>query len=520
MENVKKDNKTIILVVIGLLLALLIAIGIGYKLRVGNPVKLTTTALERLGKGIDKRSNLGRLLNFMEDADAYELNMSGDVTLPMEYGTVALDMLVQEDVEDQEAVIELDVKLNDESALYLEGQLDRNALYYAFQKNASKYYYMNDLKYPEIDELDYEDLLDYVTKSIEEVVKKEDFVESEKTITVSGKELKAKQYSLDLTEKLMAEITNKVIDKIVNDADMVESLAEFSSVTESEMRDNLVDSKISRDDLEELSSEAESVYNIYVAKNKAVRYELAEKANPNNNFYIDNYKYIEIGANLKDDYEEDIVVSIKENKDNWTVNVDSTELTVTGTISEEKYNLTVTAEGMSIIIAGTQDYKFARNNVELIEKGNIKMAQDGASIEIPYEFNIDLKEIQDVTKKNIKNKVDINNMTEAEQNEFTSELMNIPLTSMLMGDLFSGDSNDMISNSTNKDYLETKYQDRLREAEEYAREYVANMREYYGDEESFLQSIRDFGYSSVEEYEKDLYWSYLEGLEYEEKMNY
>ena len=78
----------------------------------------------------------------------------------------------------------------------------------------------------------------------------------------------------------------------------------------------------------------------------------------------------------------------------------------------------------------------------------------------------------------------------------------------------------MISNSTNKDYLETKYQDRLREAEEYAREYVANMIEYYGDEESFLQSIRDFGYSSVEEYEKDLYWSYLEGLEYEENMNY
>lgn len=432
-ENVKKNNtKPIILGIIGVLVVLLIAMGIVYKLRAGNPVTITTAALERLGEGVDKKSNLGKIISFMEEADTLETSMTGEVKLPMDYGTINLDMLIAEDADDREAIMDLDVKLNGEKALYLEGQLDKDALYFAFKENASKYYYMTDLYYPEIDDIDYEKMLNYFTKSFEEVVTKEDFKASKKEITVNDVKLNAKQYSLELSEKLAAQITNSVLNKILKDADLVEDLAKLAGMTESEIREELNNMKTSDEDLKKLSAEAYALYNIYVAKNKAVRYEFADVNDANNKIYIDNYKNVEIVFNSVDSYNEKVAISIKEEKENWVINVDSSELKVVGTVSEEKYDLTITAEGMNIIISGTEEYKFNKGNIELLEKGNIKITQDGASIEVPYEFTINLKDIDEVTLKNTTNKIDINNMTPEEETEFSNDLMQIPLISSLM----------------------------------------------------------------------------------------
>ena len=442
-ENVKNNSrKNIVLIIIGVLIVIIGLLGVMWKIRMSNPVTITTATLRGLAEGVDGKSNLGKLINFMEEADTLETSMTGEVKLPMDYGTVALDMLIQEDADDREAIMDLDVKLNGEDALYVEGQLDRNALYFAFKKNVEKYYYLTDLYYPEIEDIDIDELIDIFITSFGEVVTEKDFSETEKKITVNGEVLTAKQYSLNWTEKISARLLNKVLEKVLLEEDLIEDLAQLTDTTESELRKQIQENITSETALKDMSEEATLVYSLYVYKNKAVRYEFTHVDYEEESIYVDNYKYTEFVINGTDDYGDKAIITLKEENNNWSINVDSTDVKVKGSISEEKYDITITAEDTEIVINGTEEYMFARDNIELIEKGNIKITQDGASIEVPYEFKIKLKDIENVAKKNITNKVDINNMTPEEETEFNNVLSQIPIMS-----LFISNSNPEYNNA-------------------------------------------------------------------------
>ena len=436
MENevMKKNNtKPIVLSIIGVLIVLLIVVGVIYKLKVvGDPVTLTTIALEELGEKLEDESSYGKMYEFLADNDTVELNMTGNVTMPMDMGTISLDMMMQEDVDKREAIMDLDVKLDGEDAIYLEGQLDKDATYFAFKENSSKYYYLNDLKYPESSEIDVDSFLDKFIESFKESVKKDNFVESEKEIIVNGETITAKQYSLKLTNNLTKTIMDKFFAKIENDKELMGDIVALTDYTEAELKEAF-DTMIADVDA---SEEAEVYYNLYVYRNTAIRYEIADDAST---IMIDDYKNAEITIKGTDSYDEEMVMSFKENKNVWDINLTSTDFTMNGSISEDKYSLTLKADGMTIKVDGTNSYKEINDGLDTILKGNISMEQEGTTVTIPYEFNINLKEIEKVTLKNITDKVDINNMTPEQETEFNNDLMQIPLMTMLMGDMGATD---------------------------------------------------------------------------------
>lgn len=443
VENVKKNNtKPIVLIIIGLLIVLLIVLGVIYKIRVvGNPVNLTTTALRSLSNNFDRNSNMGKLMSFTEEADTLETKMAGNVTLPMNYGIVSFDMLIQEDSDEEEAIMDLNILKDNVNQLHLEGQLDKSALYFALKENPIKYYYLKDIKYPEeLEEIDYEDLLEKFVMSFEEIVTKEDFIETEKEITVNGEVIKSKQYSLNLNQLLITKLTNKVIEKILIDEDLIEDLSSFTKMTEIELRDLLESYKTDLTTLES-PDDVSFIYNVYVYRNTAVRFEFVDALDIESSIKFDNYKYLEILINLMDTN-----ISLKHDDNIWTINGKSEDFKLIGTIEEEKYNINITTADVNMTLNGNQSFNYDKAGITFSENGKLTISQEGASIEVPYDFNISFKEITRVNKKNTANKVDINNMTVEEENEFNMELSQIPLFSLF------GFSNDMSSNYNKEVY--------------------------------------------------------------------
>jgi len=431
LEMEKKNyTKPIIIVTIGLLVALLIIIGFAYKSITNNPVKITSAVLEIIKEGDYLNNNFAKVLDFIEDADALETKMDGKVTLPMDYGVVNLDLLLQNNNDARKALMNLNLDING-SSMYLEGQLDRNSILFAFKENAPKYYYTTDIQYQEIPDLDYEDIIDYIKESFQEIVKNDDFKESSKNIFINDKNLKTKQYSLGISEQLVARVTNRIVEKVLNDYELVNSIAKISGYTEYEIRAELNNLKVPVDQIPDLNTEIEAFYNIYVSKNRPVRFEFVT-SNDDNNLYFDNYQNIEIGFDYTDEYNQKTTLIIKENNDNWTLNLDSEDLQINGTINDNKYYLSLNYGDVSVIIDCTADFAINSNNISILEKGLIKITQSGTSIEIPFEFNIKYKEINKVNFKNIINKVDINNMNSKEAQEFQNELLQIPLISSLI----------------------------------------------------------------------------------------
>ncbi len=511
MENdiVKKNNvKPIILAIIAILVVALIALGVFYKLRVvGNPVTLTAVALESLNERLEDGETYGKFAAFLEDEDAFQFDMTGNVTLPMDYGSIAIDMFMQEDTDKKETVMDLDVKLNGKDAIYVEGQLDKNALYFAFKENALKYYYLPDLKYPDTNEIDVDSFIDKFVESFRETIKKEDFMETEKEVTVNDTKINAKQYSLKLTNDLVIKLMDKFLEKIEADKELMRALTTLTKFTETELKDSF-DSVI-----KEINVSEDLFYNIYVYKNTAIRFELVDNESV---IMIDDYKNSEITLKIIDDYGEEVFFVASERKNEWDLSLTSSDFSIIGTISEREYEITLTAKEVSIKVNGTNDYKEINDGLNAKLEGKVSMEQQGTTITIPYEFDIKLKEIEKVTLKDTTNKVDIDNMSEVENNEFISELNQIPIINMLMGDK----SPDVPSGSYDKEVLEKEYKDHLKEAELYAESTVEAMKEQYGSEEAMLQAIQSYtDYASIEEYKEAIYLSYLQDLAYQDEHN-
>lgn len=430
MEKKKNNVTTIILLIIGILIALLIAMGVYYKLKVvGDPITLTTMALEKVGNGLNnENSSLAKISKIIDENDTYQMSLTGNATLPMDYGKIDFAMNVEEATELEEAVMDLSINLDGTNALYLDGKLDKDALYFALVENASKYYYLTDLKYPEeiegIEDISLDDFLDKFAESFKESFTKDDFSESEKEITVNGKKITAKQMSLKLTPENTKPVVEKFLNKILADEDLMEVLVESTGSTKEEI-------KTSFDELVDDYGIEEITYNIYVYKNTAVRFELTDGET---SIYYDDYKNAEFTMNMIDEYAEKITLVIKEYKDNLKINLNSSTLVIEGTISEEKYDLTITAEGTTIKLSGTEEFKEVsrEKEAEITTKGNLEITSEGTTITVPFEFKMNVKAINNITKKNITNKIDINNMTEEQSNEFYTELSQIPLLSSLM----------------------------------------------------------------------------------------
>lgn len=434
MEKNKNNVKTIILIIIGILIALLIAMGVFFKLKVvGDPVTLTTMALEKLGDSFDKgNSPLVKISKIIDENDTYQMSLTGNATLPMEYGKLAFDMNVEDATELDEAIMDLSIKLDGTNALYLDGKLDKSALYFALAENASKYYYLTDVKYPDeiegIEDINLDDFLDKFAESFKESFTKDDFVESEKEITVNDEKITAKQMSLKLTAENTKPVVEKFLNKILADEDLMEVLVELTGTTKAEIQTSF-EELIANYGVD--SENGDLTYNIYVYKNTAVRYELTDGET---SIYYDDYKNTEFTMNMIDEYAENITLVIKEEKDNVKINLNSSNLVIEGNISEEKYDLTMTAEGTTIKLSGTEEFKeiSREKEAEITSKGNLEITSEGATITVPFEFTVNVKAINNITKKDIINKVDINNMTEEQSNEFYTELSQIPLFSSLM----------------------------------------------------------------------------------------
>lgn len=424
----KKINiRPIILIILGGLILLLIAIGIVFRYGIlNNPVTLTTLALEKVSEKLDDERTYGRLAEYFADEDTYEMNLNGKIMLPDNMGNLSIDTLLQQDNDREVAFMNFDMKLNNNDLLYLESQMDRQALYLSFKKNANKYYYTNELSYIEGSEIDFDSFTDKFIESFREVVRKEDFIQSEKEILINDISLKTKEYSLKLTTPLVKSIMERFFTKIEYDRELMHEIARDLNKTEIEIKDSFDAT------LNDINIDSELYYNLYVYKNNVVRFELIDDKN---SIVLNDYKNPELNINIVDDFNEKATISIKENMRSWVVDIESSIIKITGSISEEKYDLNIKQEDLELKISGTNDYRVIHDGLKGVLKGNITGTQAGNNINVSYEFNINLREIERVNLKDIYNKVDINNMTPSEEAELQKDIKEIPLVSILVGNL-------------------------------------------------------------------------------------
>ena len=242
-EQVKPKKNTLTPIIMAVVAVALIVLGVWFIFFRGtNPVKLTATAFDKL------KGNVNEITDVVGGEIPNALTQKGKVTVDFSSAYLA-----SEDKEQYETIVEalkgivLNYELGydlEKENVYLDAELLEKAkstfdLGIVVQNNRYYFHVLN--KYvdvtdeinkelvgsgdteqveailAELEGLDEWYFYDVIAKSISDAVTEDDFEESSATVTVDKKDVKAKKYSLRMTENNSARIINKIIENVNKD---------------------------------------------------------------------------------------------------------------------------------------------------------------------------------------------------------------------------------------------------------------------------------------------------------------
>jgi len=385
-ENMKKQTSliiSIILIVVGCV------VYFGYRYMTPKKVLIRTLNAyeESLLEDNKNSENIKRI--FSKDYKA--LNVSGKMSYINQ--NIGIDIKYNEDTKDKISQIKYDLDVNNAK---LSGDLvsTNKKLYIMIKDVFKKYYYIdmgdelpedyiNFLKVDE--ELDIDKVIDLYIESIDENISNSNFNSSRETITLDGKKIKTKKYTLVYDKKLNDKIFNTFVKKVKNNEDASITMSKMLGVDEKDL------DKTFEKQLKDLKDEEDYSYNLSV--------------------YTKFYKtyLIEIEKDKNS-------IAINKDKETYNFIIKSEDSTITGKVlthNKDKVKIEAKLKNKyySMDIDSVTDVTKSSSK-EIIMKNDTIITSMGQKMD--FDFDITIKEGEKIDSSIIK---DAENMDNISQNE-------------------------------------------------------------------------------------------------------
>ena len=323
--------------------------------------------------------------------DYKALNVSGKMNYINQ--NIGIDIKYNEDTKDKISQIKYDLDVNKSK---LSGDLvsTNKKLYIMIKDVFKKYYYIdmgdelpedyiNFLKVDE--ELDIDKVIDLYIESIDENISNSNFNSSRETITLDGKKIKTKKYTLVYDKKLNDKIFNTFVKKVKNNEDASITMSKMLGVDEKDL------DKTFEKQLKDLKDEEDYSYNLSV--------------------YTKFYKtyLIEIEKDKNS-------IAINKDKETYNFIIKSEDSTITGKVlthNKDKVKIEAKLKNKyySMDIDSVTDVTKSSSK-EIIMKNDTIITSMGQKMD--FDFDITIKEGEKIDSSIIK---DAENMDNISQNE-------------------------------------------------------------------------------------------------------
>ena len=386
-DNMKKHISlivSIVLIVVGCL------VYFGY--RYMTPKKVLIRTLESYKKTVFEDNKNSDNMEKILSKDYKALDISGKMTYINQ--NIGIDIKYNEDTKDKISQIKYDLDVNNSK---LSGDLvsTNKKLYIMIKDVFEKYYYidMDDelpddyINFLKIDEeLDIEKVIDLYIDSIDENISNSNFNSSKETITLDGKKIKTKKYTINYDKKLNDKIFNTFIKKVKNNEDASITMSKILGVEEKEL------DKTFEKTLKELKDEEDYSYNlsVYTKLNKTYLIEIEKDKNS---------------------------IAINKDKDTYNFIIKSEDSTITGKVlthNKDKVKIEAKLKNKyySMDIDSVTDVTKSSSK-EIIMKNDTIITSMGQKMD--FDFDITIKEGEKIDSSIIKDAEDMDNISQKEE---------------------------------------------------------------------------------------------------------
>lgn len=371
-------------------------------------------------------------------ATSKDLGIKTNLALTSDYANASLVVDYLENKEDKKSKLNLDLSLNEEKLLSVDGVLANNNVY-LYAKDITPTYYYTALEYVSVLSSlkgnDYDKIMSLLKDTVKDSIDDDDIKKDKVEITYNGKTKKVNKLSYAITNKLVSDIITNYINALEKDKHLLENIAGYIGKTTDEVKNELDNFK------KELTYDKVEIgcyYNVYYyGFNKIVKYELVDVDNkPILSYQIDGKEKIDFYAN-----EVNIIsLEVTNNKTQYDfsgfiINTEENneKIEFNGNVKGDTLTLMLVKDEVTVklVITSTIDIKESnyiyKTKIDLsIISSDEEVSIGTLDINIEYYFN----EKVDV---DLSNSVDISLITEEDITNIYSNLFNHPLYQLIAG---------------------------------------------------------------------------------------
>ena len=354
--------------------------------------------------------------------------------------SVALDYDLRLDLKVLSGSLDLIEKENDKELIELNTYLKDKTLYFKM-KDVEGTYKLDMTEAFDWDSIDVSKLPEYKSKSMSAVLKKmqgylknaikDEYITTEEgTFNVDGKEITGIKTTLKLNNKITKEISDSIIDQILNDDEGMNLLAEFTMTDKDTIKTSLEASKSSNDQYKQttvVTEEDKDVnLNIYTTKRgKFLGFDLITGENDTkagitavSENDITEIKFYSKGKEtLKLNYNEKEKELVYKNEAEGNKNE-----TLTLKFLEDGIKLTFAMDGGSMSLELTENIN--KDSVSVNAKAELDYTDAGKNTKASLELSNNMGKTDSLNEINTFGAKDLATMTETEAQEFTTGVTN------------------------------------------------------------------------------------------------
>lgn len=378
-EEKKKSSKKKLFLIVGILavVALLLVGGGFYYL--GRPENIMLSGISKLSteaKNVMDQFDQDQLKKMAKEE---VVSVDGKLTLGMtQAGTtfsVGADFQYVENKKLEKSAIDFDVKYGDTSLLGANILLSDQNAYVKLKKFMDQYYYTPAefvSMFESMDTVNYNKLIDIVTKRVKEEIGKADFETKKEEITVQSKKISTKKISYQVTEKSLTNIIENAWKDIQKEKDLIEDLTKLFGMTKEELKEN-IDRGIKS--LKEQNTNGDTLFTYdvyYTGFNHIVMHSITDESG-----HFDYYNDKDVQKlSLTIDDQTVIDVTIEENKGTYKV---------TGTLGDISFEGTVTEKDKK---HASLDFKIAVQGQEMRLEGTVVKEEENGTYKSQFDQKI------------------------------------------------------------------------------------------------------------------------------------
>lgn len=365
-------------------------------------------------------------------ASSKDVGIKANVNLSSDSLNANLVVNYLENQEDKKSKVDLDLAMNNQNLLGVEGALANDNVYF-YVDDITPNYYHTALEYVNVisslKSNDYDKLMTLLKESVSDYIDNDEIKKEKVEITYNGKDKKVNKLSYAVTNKAIAGMVTDFVDSLKKDKELLKSIANYMGKTTDEVTEAL-DSFVSELSYDEV--EVGLYYNVYYyGFNKIVRYELADSENKPVIEYTVGEKEILNFYGENDTIAISIEVEKKKNYFEFSGFIynseDDTKMPFVGSLKDDTLTIVVTEDGVDVKLAITsteeiKDNSYIYKNQFVLSASTLGEEINMGTLDVNIEYYFDQKVNVDLS-----NSVDVSLMSEEDLTIIQNNIMNHPI---------------------------------------------------------------------------------------------